>query len=77
MEQLNEIELEDISGGNWKTDYFIYKVVPGDSVSGLAMRFGTNVNKILWLNRDKITDPDVIRVGWELKIPSGNKPGWM
>ncbi len=77
MEIINENELEEVSGGNWKNDYFYYKVVYGDTLSGLAMRFGTTVNKLWELNRDKISNPDKIEVGWELRIPTSKKVGWM
>ena len=79
MELVNENELEEVSGGkgSWKDNYFNYTVVYGDTLSGLAMRFGTTINKLMMLNRDKITNPDEIKVGWEIKIPTSNKKGWI
>ena len=47
-----------------------YKVQPGDTVSGLAERFGIAGYYILWNNIDVITDADVLRVGAELQVPS-------
>lgn len=76
-ELVKDEELEEVSGGNWKNDFFWYKIVPGDTLSGLALRFGTNVRKLMMLNSDKITNPDVIEVGWEIRIPESKKHGWI
>lgn len=77
MEQLNENELEEVSGGSWKNEWFEYTVVYGDSLSALALRFGTNINKILMLNPE-ITNPDLIHAGQKIKIPTPqNKKGWI
>ena len=76
-EFVKDEELEEVSGGNWKNEYFMYEVVAGDTLSGIAIRFGTNVNKLLRLNSDKITNPDVIKVGWQLRVPTSKKTGWI
>ncbi len=44
-----------------------YIVEPGDTLSALAKRFGTTVDAIAETNN--IPDPNLIRVGQELKIP--------
>lgn len=75
MEILNENEVEEVSGGK-KYDYFTYTVVPDDSLSMIALRFGTTVNVLMRLN-PQIKNPDLIKVGWQLKIPTSNKVGWM
>ncbi|MDO4982085.1 MAG: LysM domain-containing protein [Eubacteriales bacterium] len=78
MDQLNEKELEQISGGNDTVSTFTYEVVPGDSLSAIAMRFGTTVATLMALNKDRITNPDVIKVGWKLRVPvNTKKSGWM
>jgi len=50
-----------------------YTVAAGDSLSKIAKRFYGNANeymKIFEANRDKISDPNSIKVGQELVIPS-------
>lgn len=50
-----------------------YKVQPGDNLSKIAKEFYGNANeynKIFEANRDKLSDPNKIQVGQELKIPS-------
>ena len=76
-EFMKDEELEEVSGGNFKNDYFMYTVVSGDTLYGIAKRFGTNVNKLMRLNSDKITNPDVIKVGWQLRVPTSKKTGWI
>jgi len=44
-----------------------YKVRSGDTLSGIAARFGTTVAKIVTLNN--ITNPSLLRVGQVLRIP--------
>jgi nucleoid-associated protein YgaU len=49
-----------------------YKVTSGDSLSKIAKRFygdANAYNKIFEANRDKLSDPDKIQVGQELKLP--------
>jgi cell envelope opacity-associated protein A len=50
-----------------------YKVQPGDTLSKIAKEFYGNANdynRIFAANRDKLEDPDKIRAGQELVIPS-------
>lgn len=50
-----------------------YKVQPGGSLSKIAKEFYGNANeynRIFDANRDKLSDPNNIQVGQELKIPS-------
>ncbi len=50
-----------------------YKVQPGDTLSKIAKEFYGDANKyqrIFEANRDKLENPDKIRAGQELTIPS-------
>jgi len=50
----------------------IYVVQPGDTLSDLAQRYYGKASlymKIFEANRDILTNPDLIKVGQELKIP--------
>ncbi|NBI08384.1 LysM peptidoglycan-binding domain-containing protein [Senegalia massiliensis] len=44
-----------------------YTVKPGDTLSEIAVRYKTSVNKLVKLNG--IKDPDIIRVGQKIKLP--------
>ncbi len=53
--------------------YETYTVKPGDSLSKIAKQKYGNAN--LWktiyeANKDRIKNPDLIQVGWDLKIPA-------
>ncbi len=53
--------------------YETYKVQPGDSLSKIAKKKYGNAN--LWklifeANQERIKNPDLIQVGWELRIPA-------
>ena len=54
------------AGGN-TTEYEVQK---GDTLSAIGKRFGVPWREIYEANRDQINDPDMIQVGWKLKIPS-------
>jgi nucleoid-associated protein YgaU len=50
-----------------------YTVVSGDSLSKIAKKFYGNANawdRIFQANRDKISNPDLIRPGQVLRIPA-------
>ena len=50
-----------------------YKVEPGDSLSKIAQHFygkGSEYNKIFEANRDQLSDPDHVRAGMDLVIPT-------
>jgi uncharacterized protein YidB (DUF937 family) len=54
-----------------------YTVASGDSLSRIAKRFygdGNQWRRIFEANRDQIENPDLIRPGQKLKIPSVSKP---
>ena len=50
-----------------------YTVRPGDTLAGIAARYGTTVSELVALNRDRYSSladrPDVIEVGWVLRVP--------
>lgn len=48
--------------------FFTYIVVPGDTVSGVAAKFGLQPRSILE-NNDDIHNPDLLVVGQELTVP--------
>jgi nucleoid-associated protein YgaU len=51
----------------------IYTVAAGDSLSKIAKQFYGNANeymKIFEANKDRLTDPNTIKVGQQLVIPS-------
>ena len=50
--------------------FFRYEVQPGDTVIGIAGRFGISSNYILWNNIDIIDDADLLAVGDQLQVPS-------
>ena len=52
--------------------FTIHKVVSGDTLSGLAQHFYQHAGlwpRLFVANRDRISNPDVIRIGQVLRIP--------
>jgi LysM repeat protein len=45
----------------------LYRVRPGDTLSGIAARYHTSWEQLWALNRGLIGNPDLIRVGWVLR----------
>lgn len=62
--------LKDSEVANGSEGYTSYVVKKGDTLGRLAKRFGTTREEILKLNSDKIKNPNLIVIGWVLKIPS-------
>ena len=51
-----------------------HKVVAGDTLSGIAHTFYNDANawpRLFTANRDRISDPDLIRIGQVLRVPPG------
>jgi len=49
--------------------FFEYRVQPGDTISGIASRFGIRTNYVIWNNAD-ITDSNALKPGQTLQVPS-------
>ena len=47
-----------------------YTVVGGDSLSKIAAKYNTTWQKIYGSNKDIVKNPDLIQIGWKLKIPT-------
>jgi nucleoid-associated protein YgaU len=61
------------ASGNTPSASCTYQVQPGDTLSKIAKEFYGNANdynRIFAANRDKLENPDKIRAGQELVIPS-------
>jgi len=54
-----------VEGGGYEE----YTVQPGDSLSKIASRWGTNWKQIWDENRDQIPNPNLIHPGQKLRIP--------
>jgi nucleoid-associated protein YgaU len=51
------------------SDFQEYEVRSGDTLSEIGARHDVSWREIYEANRDVINDPDMIEVGWKLKIP--------
>ncbi|MBQ6425656.1 MAG: LysM peptidoglycan-binding domain-containing protein [Clostridia bacterium] len=73
LEDLQEATMEDLANvtGGAGTRFYIYTVKKGDTLSGIAKRYHTTVSELMFLNSEKIKDPDLIITGWKLLIPIG------
>lgn len=65
-------ELEEIAGGAGANSYEIYTTVKGDTLKKIAKKFGTSIEVLMKLNRDKIKDKNKIGIGWELLVPKND-----
>ena len=48
----------------------LYVVQPGDTLSGIASRFGVSLAELIDANRERLPDPDRLNIGDELIIPA-------
>jgi lysozyme len=64
--KLNDSQLDAVTGGA-SGPYFVYTVVSGDTLSGIALRFNTTVKTLVALNN--ISNADKIKVGQTLIVP--------
>lgn len=65
-----EPTIPGVSGGEC-----IHRVVVGDNLFRLSLRYGTMIDNIVARNPDKISNPQIIIVGDELVIPNCNLGG--
>lgn len=56
--------------GEQKPLFYRYQVQQGDTLSGIAARFGVSAQHIVWNNIDLILDQNQLTVGDRLQIPS-------
>ena len=70
LKEATKEDLENVTGGAG-TRFYIYTVKKGDTLSGIAKRYNTTVNELVFLNSERIKDPDLIVTGWKLLIPIG------
>jgi len=54
-----------------------YRVQPGDTLFGIARRFGTSVSELMRLNRGRIWNPDLIFWGQVLCLPASPTHSWL
>ena len=66
-EIINENELEEVSGGAYSGPCFRYQIQPGDTLSGIAVRYGTTVSTLVAINN--IANPNYIRAYDYLLVP--------
>lgn len=50
-------------------DVWLYTIAIGDSISGLAIRFGTTTSEILALNPEYAGNQDLVQVGSQVIMP--------
>ena len=50
--------------------FYRYEIKTGDTLIGIALRFGIDAQYILWNNIDIVPDADLLRPGLTLQIPS-------
>ena len=55
--------------------YENYTVQKGDTLRAIAKKYGCTVDEIVEANSELIKNPNLIRVGWELKIPQKGEAG--
>ena len=52
-----------------RRDVLAYRVIGGDTIVGIAKRFGVSPETILWANERAELNPEFLRIGQELLIP--------
>ena len=77
---ISDAEVENAQGGTgawWdyakgtyvqNGNYILYKIAPGDALSGIAIRFGVTPQEIQLWNPDKIKNINVIYAGQQIII---------
>jgi LysM repeat protein len=73
-EILNDNALNGVSGGGANGQYWsdgsatYYRIAPRDTLSEIALKFGTNIYAIQRLNPTVIKNVDLIRVGDVIRV---------
>lgn len=62
------------TGGEESTGYTVYTVVNGDTLSGIAAKYGTTYQVLAAYNG--ISNPNIINVGQKIKIPNATAEAW-
>lgn len=67
--ELNVEEMSQAVGGAGGKGWHTYTVVEGDTLIGIAKRFGISSYKeiVMW-NASLINNPNLIRPGWKLRL---------
>ena len=74
MNKLNDEQMEYAVGAGangpywWDGGCCYYRIVGGDTLSEIALRFGTSIWAIQQLNPGQIPNPDFIRAGQVIRI---------
>ena len=74
MNPINDQDMSKVAGGGANGPVWTeggatyYRVVRGDTLSEIALKYGTTIYNIQALNRDLIKNVDVIREGWVIRI---------
>ena len=67
MADINEKDLQQVSGGAYSGPCFRYTIQTGDCLSKIAERYHTSVKTLVELNN--ISNPDLIYAGHTLLVP--------
>lgn len=62
-----DVFYKDFSGGGNEEEYTTYVVQKGDTLTGIAKKYGTTVEELVRIN--DIDNPDLIETGQILKVP--------
>lgn len=65
---LNDNELEQVNGGAYVGPCFVYTIQKGDTLSRIALRYGTTVQVLAELNH--IANKNQLYVGHKLLVPA-------
>lgn len=68
----SKVEKEEKEENNAKPEYITYTVKSGDTLSGIALEYGTTVSKLA--SDNDIKNPNLIYTGQKLKIYATSKP---
>lgn len=68
MTELNELEISNVSGGQYSGPVFRYTINWGDTLSGIAVKYRTSIPVLMELN-PQITNPDKIYAGHTILVP--------